>query len=414
MNNIYPQPALSAIALTLFSLISVTKADEGWPGFRGHGNSLAASDNLPVTWQDESVSWRAELPGTGQSSPVRWHDRLFTTVCSGSNKERLLIVCHHRKTGEKLWQRQFPNSAPEAISNYISFAAPTPVVDTERLYVLFEGGDLVALAHDGSTVWRRELARDYGPFEGNHGQGASPVLSRHGLVVVMDHKGDSFIANFDRRTGKTLWKTARDTSSAWASPVIRLMADGQEEIVCSASDTVIGYDPATGSIRWSYRDITGNNVPTATVYAEHLALGSNTKFNSVLLNVKNGEPQVRWKADEATSSFGSPLIHRGRVYFVNRAGIVFCYELESGRLLFDHRLPASTWASPLGSGERVWFFGNDGSTVVMKCADTPVVESTASLTLSGGDRIYGYALSEDAIVFRTKSELICIERPAAE
>ncbi len=381
-----------------------------WPGFRGSGNSVTAVQALPAAWDDESAAWRAPLPGWGQSSPVLWGDRLFATSARGPNKETLYVVCHDLETGSALWCYEISNSVPEEASGYRSRSAPTPAADGQRIYALFESGNLVALTHEGQTVWKRDLSRDYGPFKGNHGQGASPVLSSRGLVVAMDHKGESFLAAFDKRTGKTIWKTGRDTSSAWASPVIRCRPDGSEEIVCSASDTIAGYDPAQGTLRWRFDSITGNNVPTATIAGDFIAAGSNRKNNTLLLQLKNGKPKILWKAAEAASSFGSPLIHNGRVYVVNRAGVLFCYELQSGRLLFDRRLPAATWASPLGAGNRIWFFCRDGSTVVMEAANTPKILSTASLKVGADDRVYGYAVAAGKFIFRLGAELVCIAK----
>lgn len=398
----------AAVFPSFGGVASEDDSSKHWPGFRGGGNSVASVQTLPERWNDGSVAWRASLPGSGQSSPVIWGDRLFTTSAEGANKETLYILCHDLETGAELWRREFLNSVPEKVTDYISRSAPTPAVDENCVYALFESGDLVSLTHEGQTVWKRNLSRDYGPFEGNHGQGASPVLISRGLVVVMDHKGDSFIASFAKNTGKTLWKTPRHTSSAWASPVIRRRADGGEEIVCSASKTVAGYDPARGTLLWNFNDVDGNNVPTAAVSGGWIFVGSNSKNNSLLIRLENGNPKVAWKAAEASSSFGSPLIHKGRVYLVNKAGVLFCYALESGRLLFDRRLPASTWASPLGAGNRIWFFCKDGSTVVMESADTPKDLSAASLKVAGNDRVYGYAVAPSKFVFRLGAELICI------
>lgn len=401
---------LPAVFLSFGEVVSDDAPAKHWPGFRGGGNSVASVQTLPERWDDGSVAWRAALPGSGQSSPVIWGDRLFSTSAEGANKETLHVLCHDLEIGSELWCREFHNSVPKKTSRYISRSAPTPAVDKKRVYALFESGDLASLTHEGQTVWKRNLSRDYGPFEGNHGQGSSPVLSSRGLVVVMDHKGDSFIASFAKNTGKSLWKTPRNTSSAWSSPVILRRVNGSEEIVCSASNTVASYDPARGTLLWNFNDIAGNNVPTATAFGRWIFVGSSSKNNSLLLRLENGQPKIAWKAAQASSSFGSPLIHNGRVYLINKAGVLFCYALKSGRLLFDRRLPDSTWASPLGAGNRIWLFCKDGSTVVMESADTPKVLSTASLKVAGNDRVYGYAVASDKFVFRLGAELICISQ----
>ena len=59
------------------------------------------------------------------------------------------------------------------------------------------------------------------------------------------------------------------------------------------------------------------------------------------------------------------------------AGAARCLAPESGAVQWTHRLPASTWATPLGHGVHVYFFTRDGSTRVLRAsADAPQVDAT--------------------------------------
>lgn len=396
------------IALLIFAEIANAQTEQ-WPGFRGSGNSLTANPRLPTNFSDDSISWTATLPGKGQSSPVRWNDLVFTTSAEGPNKETLWVTCHALASGKKLWSHSLKNTEPEEITGYISCAAPTPVVDERHVFVLFENGELTAYAHDGTQVWDRKLAEEFGPFEGNHGQGSSPILSSQGLVILMDHGGSSYLASLDKEDGKTLWKTARNSSSAWSTPMINRKHDGNEEIICSSGGSINAYDAVTGESLWNYDMITGNNVPSATIHQSYLVAGSSRKNNTQLLRLGPDQPELGWRFKEATSSFGSPLIYQDRVYIVNKAGILFCYELKSGTFLYDKRLPASTWASPLGAGGKVWFFCQDGSIVVIESGDEFEVVSESKLTFGIKDRVYGYAIAPEQILIRLSSELISIK-----
>ncbi len=96
----------------------------------------------------------------------------------------------------------------------VSRAAPTPVVDGERIYAFWESGDVIAVDHSGETLRRRQLATDYGVFEGNHGLGSSPVLGDGVLVVQITHAGPSYLLGLEAATGKTLWKHDRPAKVA--------------------------------------------------------------------------------------------------------------------------------------------------------------------------------------------------------
>jgi outer membrane protein assembly factor BamB len=381
-----------------------------WPGFRGSNQSHAGAP-LPLHWSAESgVAWETALRGTGQSSPVIWNDRLFVTSVDGASKEQLHLLCLELSTGKELWRRQWESTQPETASDYISKAAPTPAVDAQRAYVLFESGDLFAVTHDGAPVWQRQLGVDYGRFEGNHGQASSPVLVPGAVAILVDQKADSYILALDRDSGETAWKTSRDTSSAWSTPVL-IERNGRLELIASASGSLAAYDPKTGSLLWAHEGLDGNNVPSPTTDGSLFLIGSRKRGENRALRAESDSKDsfvTAWIAEAATSGFGSPLLHDGRAYFVSDAGIVYCYQAESGKLLWDSRIGDSTWASPLASDGRLYFFGKNGITTVMKPSDTPEVLAENKLVVDSKDRVYGYAVAPGKLVFRLGNQLICV------
>ena len=90
----------------------------------------------------------------------------------------------------------------------------------------------------------------------------------------------------------------------------------------------------------------------------------------------------------------------------SKAGVAMAVSLADGRDLWTQRLPASTWASPLAAGDRVYFFCTNGETVVAKAGDT--FEKLAQSTLTIDDRIYGYAIAGDRLVLRSGQKLFCV------
>ncbi|HKY31644.1 MAG TPA: PQQ-binding-like beta-propeller repeat protein [Candidatus Polarisedimenticolia bacterium] len=83
-----PLPALMVTLLALLGpaaglfLTEASKADHGWPSFRGPlGNGLAPDADPPHEWSEGSnVRWKVELPGEGHSTPIVWGDRVYLTV----------------------------------------------------------------------------------------------------------------------------------------------------------------------------------------------------------------------------------------------------------------------------------------------------------------------------------------------
>jgi len=392
----------------LLTLVLILAADPEpgrvWPGFRGTGDSRTAAKNLPLKWSaDEGIAWKARLPGYGQSSPVVWNDRVFVTAIEGDTKERLHLLCFELKTGKELWKKEFKGTQKVKISDYTSKGAPTPGVDAERVYALFESGDLIALDHDGKELWQRHLTTDYGEFKNNHGLGSSPVLSADTVLTLVAHDGTSYLLAVDKKTGKNVWRTEHTFGSCWTSPTV----SSKGTVVTSTAGTVAAFDLKDGKLVWELSGLKGNTVASPTLDGEIAVIGSSERDGNVAIKLAGkGQvkaDQVAWKTEEATSSFASPLIHAGHVYYTNRAGTAYCTDLKSGKTVWTSRLPASCWASPLGAGDRVYFFCTNGETIVFKTGAKE--ERLAENALPGKDRIYGIAAVEGAMVLRTGTTL---------
>lgn len=377
-----------------------------WPEFRGRGDSLTTENRLPLEWSNtESVAWSVETPGYGQSSPVVHGKRIFITAVDGKMKETLWVACLNLGNGRIEWKRDFSSGHPDKWSDMISKGAPTPCVDRDHLYVFFESGDLMALRHDGTTVWRRNLTSDYGKFEGNHGIGSSLRLSSAGIVVLAAHGGPSYLLTVDRKTGKNVWKTDRETKTAWTTPLIQGSGKA-EQIVISVNGTVAGYDAHSGREHWAVDGFKGNLLSSATIFGDTVVAGSSEKGQLAAISIPDGK--VKWKAENATSYFGSPLVHRGRVWFAGKVGVGWCLDFETGREIWNGRLAGECWASPVGAGDRVYFFTVKGVTEVYAAAGTP--ERIASNTLDNMERTYGVAVADHGFILRSGKRVVRIAR----
>jgi len=381
--------------------------DSSWPGFRGLGDSHASEGNLPLTWSDDqNVAWKKEVPGYGQSSPVVWNDLVFVTSVQGNEKETLIVVCLRVETGEVVWQKEFPTSKTEKVTDYISRGAPTPLVDGQRVYAFFESGDIVALTHAGETVWTRSLTKDYGPFQGNHGVGSSLAQSADTVIVLVDHSGPSYLAAIDKQSGKTVWKKDRTSRVSWSTPIVSGGPEGPE-ILISSNGSAECFSARTGELIWEVTDLKGNTVASPSVTADAILIGSSQPSDNLLIR-RGGKgnvtaTHVAWRANGVSSSFGSPLIQDGRAYFVSKANALTAVNMANGEKLWTERLPDSTWASPVASGDRIYFFCKDGSTVVIRSAAT--FEKLAENKLSTSDRVYGVAVAHGGFLIRNGSQL---------
>ncbi|AMV29664.1 outer membrane biogenesis protein BamB [Gemmata sp. SH-PL17] len=357
---------------------SATAAD-AWPSFRGTGDGAAKGD-YPTQWSPkDGVAWKADLPGYGQSSPVVWGGTVYLTAVEGDQREKGFVVALDAKTGKEKWRHTFEPTQKAKWGFTISRAAPTPCVDADGLYCFFEGGNLIALTHAGKVRWERSLSKEYGEFQGGHGVGSSPAQTADAIYILIDHRGPSYLLAVDKATGKNKWKTEREQKGAWTSPVIATR-DGKQEVIASSAGTVIGYAADMGKELWKLDNVVGNTLPSASVVGDRVLFGggasrskddppAGAKGNGCLkLVAKDGKPgfETAWTAKVGISNYATPLGYEGVAYFVNQVGVVYAHDLKTGKELFSERIDGACWASPLGAGKYVYFFGKDGTTSVLK------------------------------------------------
>lgn len=396
-----------SILCGLVLMLTAATPGEHWPGFRGDGTSISAARQIPRNWSDtEHVAWTAEIPGYGQSSPVVWGDQIFVTSTKGDEKETIVVSAFSLATGKRVWSREFPASQKVKVSDYVSRGAPTPVVDSDRVYAFFESGDLLAFTHSGEPVWQRSLVNEYGEFKGNHGIGASLTAAGDSVIVLIDHAGPSYLLAADKASGENRWKVERESRASWSSPAIRNVGDSTE-IVINSNGAVEGYRAETGERVWWVEGIDGNTTNSPTCIGGVVLVGS-SKANQNLAVQPGGKGDVsataiQWRSEDVTSSFASPLLAGGVAWFVNKAGVLFAVDPQSGTVLWNERLPDTCWASPLAVEDRVYFFTKGGQTVVYRAGREK--ERLAENALAVEGRIYGVAAVNDALIVRSGSRL---------
>ncbi len=436
--------------MTIYILLLLTAfaGDDVWPAFLGAGSTTPSADNIPLTWSPtEAIAWQSPIPGHGQSSPVVWGKRVFVSTVEGPKKDACIVMAFSLIDGTTLWSYSLDNSDPVENSVYVSRAAPTPVVDADRLIVFFESGDLVALDHDGKELWKRSLSQDYGKFQNKFGLSGSPVQTQENIFILVDDEGPSYLVAIDKQTGKTVWKQDRMPRNSWSSPGL-VKVGTTEQVVVSSDGTVDGYDALTGKLEWTFSEVGGNTGTSPYdlgdgrffVAASAGRDGANTqlaKKSNFLMQVQQDGNGFRgvplWNSDEATPSWASPIAHQGCAYWVNRVGVVYCLDLATGKVHYKERTKQSCWATPVGIGDRVYFFGKDGVTTVLAAgpefkvlaenvlwdpdaiepdpkagANEPTEERQRAAAMFSGPTVYGVAIADGSIVVRTGDKLYCI------
>ncbi len=377
--------------------LAAEPTNRSWNEFRNGGSSIAQGE-LPQQWNLKSVAWQHELIGYGQSTPIIHNDRVVVSSVEGPMKDKCVISCFELKSGRELWVYRTAAST-KAASNYMaSRAAPTPVADDRGVFAFFESGDCIAVDHAGNPLWQRSLTTDYGRFDNNHGLGASPTQTESLVIINIEHKGPSYLVALDKNSGATTWKTGRNSSSSWSSPIV-VNANGQQQVVVSSGGTVDGYAATNGKSQWSIGGLDGNSVPSPTASGNLLYVGARVpefggdgeaaKSNLCIAlgdaSSTGTSPSVAWRASKAISDYASPVVCGDCVYYLNKVGVLYCLSKSTGELHYMERLGTQCWATPIVSAGRIFFFGKDGKTQIVRSG--PKFDLISSNSLWDSDAI---------------------------
>lgn len=400
-----------AASLVIVAACLAPTSGADWRQFRGpDGQGVSPETGLPTEWSaDKNIAWKVKLPGAGASCPVVQGDRVFVTCYSGYGMEvkqpgkqedlRRHLVCLDRKTGATKWAKEFEPALPEhkyeGEGSYHGYAANTPVLDGERLYVFFGKSGVYCFDLDGKEVWHVSV----GTNTDGWGSGASPVVYKDTLIVNASVESGAVVA-LNRKDGKEVWR-APGINRAWNTPVLVTTVDKAVELVVSVQDRVVGLDPDTGKEFWRAEGVHRYVCPSVVAHDGVVyAIGG----GSTSLAVKAGgrgdvtKTHVVWRENKG-SNVGSPVYHEGHLYWANDGGgTVHCQDAATGKTVYSERLaPASgqIWASPVLAGGNLYYVSKANGVYVVaadpkyKLVAHNVIEgdkarSNASLAVSDG------------------------------
>ena len=376
---------LYAVLGLLLSGVGVSAQE--WTRFRGpNGTGISETKTVPTKISERDVRWKIELPGSGHSSPVFWGNKLFITS-TGDKAGGISVICLNAMDGAQIWRQEFP-LAPFSRHKFNSFAASTPAVDAERVYLLWNEPEhfyLTALDHQGKKVWQRDL----GPFVSQHGCGISPILFE-GKVIVGNEQddakmvpggkktGESFILAVDAKTGKTAWQTPRKSAVvAYSTPVI-YQPHGQKASIIfnSQGHGIYAVNPDDGKVLWEYDQAFTMRSVSSPLVAGDILLGScgSGGGGNYVTAVKaptpgSGPPRLAWELKKSAPYVPTGIIKDNRAWLWSDSGIVSGLDPANGEVKFQERVGGNFFGSPVWIDGRLFCVSTSGELVVAKAGE---------------------------------------------
>lgn len=394
------------------------RADANWPQFRGpHGNGHVDAKKLPLTWSEtNNVTWKTAIHDLGWSSPVAWGNQIWVTTATEDGRS-LFAVCVDSDTGKIVHDlKVFDTEKPEHVASVNSYASPTPVIETGRLYAHYGTYGTACLdTTTGRTLWtRRDLNCDH-----HEGPGASPLLHQNLLILTVDGRDVQYVVALDKTTGKTVWKTNRSVDyspypincrKAFCTPIV-IEVGRRQQLFSPGAKAMIAYDPITGEELWKAR-YNGWSMTPRPLFGQGLLFVITDYERPELWAVRPDgsgdvtDTHVAWKITKDMPGTSSLLLIDDLLYMVNDPGYALCVEAKTGAIVWRERLKGKHSASAIYGQGRIYFFSEKATTTVLQAAREFKVLAENQLD----DRLMATpAVVENSIILRTRTHLYRLE-----
>jgi outer membrane protein assembly factor BamB len=405
--------------VALLALGANPAAADNWPGWRGPaGNGHSAEKDLPLKWSGkENVRWKVDLPGPGNSSPIVWGERVFLTQSLDKEGKRRAVMCFQRSDGKLLWQKETAYDDVEPTHATNPYCSATPVTDGKRVVASLGAAGMICYDFEGKELWRYEL----GKFAHIWGNASSPILYGD-LVILLCGPGErQFLLAVNKTDGKKAWQvdvpggSNKEYIGSWSTPIIARVGDHDELIAC-LPEKLKGFDPKTGVELWSC-DGPGKLAYASPVCSADGIVVAFSGYGGPALAVRAGgkgdvtETHRLWHHPKGnTQCIGSPVIVGDHAYLIRESGAAQCYELKTGKEVWNkERLGKTCWSSLVEADGRLYIANDDGEIHVL--VTNPKFELLGHNILEDTGKIQASIVVSDGELFiRSHKHLWCISQ----
>ena len=413
-----------------------------WPHWRGpFFNGSSDEKNLPSQWSiSENIAWSADLPGGAAATPIVYQDRVFLTGVDAA-KDTLQAMCFDRRSGKLLWQHDVAEGIQK--DNRSNYASSSPVADGKLVVFFYGNGDLVCYDLDGSTRWRRNIQKDYGPFAFQWTFSSSPTLYDGKLYLPVlqrdvavreygfkDRENQSYLLAVDPQNGKTLWRQIRSSPAVGESresfaTAIPFEHKGQKQLLVAGGDVLSSHDPADGRQLWRSGDYNSARVNhwrlvTSPVAGDGIALVCAPKREPLYAveadgGATGGQHANAWVSrdvKELTSDVPTPAFYDGDFFVLSDVRKKLSrVEPRSGKPKWIVDTPGGVKyeASPLAADGKIYLINFSGQVAIFSAGDGKLLRLIPMEATSDHDPIRAsISAAYGQLFIRTTRRLYCV------
>jgi outer membrane protein assembly factor BamB len=224
-----------------------------WPQWRGpNRDGVSTETGLLKQWPKDGpkLAWKADIGGVGYGSPVVVGEKLFILAAEDDKEgQKEFAICLDTKTGQRLWRTGLPAAEGSYLQGWGSGPRSSPTVNGDAVYVLGARGDLLRLkVADGSTVWSRNLQKDFKGVIPGWGYSESVLIDGDALICTPGKNGTILALN--KANGEKLWQSSELTDSAGYSSIVAADIGGVRQYITQTQAAAVSVRAKDGKLLW--------------------------------------------------------------------------------------------------------------------------------------------------------------------
>ncbi len=406
--------ALTVMFVMIASLVCFAAE---WPQYLGPSrNAISTEKGIKRSWDKGApdVLWTIPL-GEGFGGPAVSGGKVYVLDRIGDEQD--ILRCLDFATGKEEWT--FAYDAPGRVDRPGSRSVPT--IDGNYVYTCGSFGHVYCFdKRTHKPVWKKNIWTDYtGDNVPRWAIAQNPLIYDNMLILASQTEKAGVVA-YNKLTGSVQWASPELPGKAgYVSPTIINIEGGDQLVMISANGAVMGMDPKTGKMHWSYEGWQCRiPVPNITEIGDgRIFITGGYRAGSAMIKVekKSGTFVVSklFKTDEFGTHVHPAILYKGYLYGhcstnETRDGLV-CMDL-SGKIMWK------TGRSPLfdkggfilADGLLINIDGNKGFLYLIE-PNPDGFKKLASAKLLDTNMCWApLALSDGKLLIRDQKQMKCV------
>ncbi|MEI7595634.1 MAG: PQQ-binding-like beta-propeller repeat protein [Bacteroidota bacterium] len=400
---------LLSLSLLLFSGWANAQIESQWRGINRDG--VYTETGLIKQWPADGpkILWHFDELGKGYSSAVIYNDKIVTCGMLESTG----YVFGLDLKGNLLWKTAY---GPEWAESWPGCRS-TPTVFDNKVYIGSSYGIAVCLnIADGKILWSVDMSKEFGAKPPKWGIVESPLIIDDKIIFSAGGEEKNIVA-LNRIDGKTIWTSAgAGELTAYCSPL--LINHKGKKIICTlTASTVLGIDPETGKVLWTFpkKNQWSVHANTPLYHDGQIYVVSGYGSGGIMLKLSDDGNSVTkvWENTTLDNQMGGVVLLNGYLYGSGQNNKSWqCLDWKTGAMVYESK--------ELGKGVTIandgllYCYNDKGDFSLVKPGETAFEIISKTKVALGEEYHWAHPVIKDKILYMRHGNVLIAYSLAAE